>query len=70
MKWKLITKSYDKAFEILTQADQTLKELEKFICVYTIDDSNITYISKAIEFMDSYITSDVAKSFALYQVIE
>ncbi len=69
MKWKLITKSYNNAFELLT-SDKTLKELEKFIFAYTLDEPNLVYITPAKEFMDSYITNADIKSFALYQVIE
>lgn len=71
MIWKKITQSFDEITNILaTYALNSDDRLEKIMCVYTKDDSNLIYILNAFDFIDCDPSKDSIKTITLYQLID
>ena len=71
MKWRIISHSFKDIVQYLSKlATSGVDKINNMRIIYTIDDSNITYILSAFDFIDLNPKEDTIKSISLYQVIK
>ena len=71
MKWRIISHSFKDIVQYLSKlATSGLDKNKNMRIINTIDDSNITYILSAFDFIDLNPKEDTIKSISLYQVIK
>lgn len=71
IKWKILSHSFKDIIlylsKLITNGADKINDMR---IVYTIDDSNITYILSAFDFIDLNLKEDTLKSISLCQMIK
>ena len=71
MKWRLISHSFKDIVQYLSKLVLSgVDKINDMKVIYKIDDSNVTYMLSAFDFIDLDLKEDTIKSISLYQVIK
>lgn len=71
MKWRTLSHSFQDIVQYsLKLIDSGVDKINEMRVIYTIDDSNITYIFSVFDFIDLKLQADTVKSISLCQMIK
>ena len=71
MNWHALSHSYKDIVQYLSKLITSgADKINDMRVVYTIDDSNITYILSAFDFIDLNLESNIVKSVSLCQMVK
>ena len=71
MNWRTLSHSYKDIVQYLSKLIASgADKINDMRVIYTIDDSNITYILSAFDFIDLNLESNIVKSVSLCQMVK
>ena len=71
MNWRVLSHSYKDIIQYLLKLISSgVDKINDIRVIYTIDDSNITYMLSAFDFVDLDLKEDAVKSISLCQMVK
>ena len=71
MTWRILSHSYKDIIQYLLKLISSgVDKINDMMIIYTIDDSNITYMLSAFDFVDLDPKEDTIKSISLCQMVK
>ena len=71
MSWRVLSHSYKDIIQYLLKLISSgADKINDMMIIYTIDDSNITYMLSAFDFVDLNLKEDAVKSISLCQMVK
>ena len=71
MNWRVLSHSYKDIVQYLLKLISSgADKINDMMIIYTIDDSNMTYMFSAFDFVDLDLKEDTIKSISLCQMVK